>query len=129
MKTSKSKPVVIPLSSLSRQVRAYLSVRGCAARLWPQDLVSKANPEYAGWRLRVTANRVAAACDVRIILMLVSCERGSFTWAAFREYLVGGLGPGEGMAAVVPAVDEGLDGGDEVGDRGEAAAADGLPGD
>jgi hypothetical protein len=41
--------------------------------------------------------------------MLVSCERGSFTWAAFREYLVGGLGPGEGVAAVVPAVDEGLD--------------------
>ena len=51
----------------------------------------------------------------------MSCERGSFTWAAFREYLVGGLGPGEGVAAVVPAVDEGLDGGDEVLDRGEAA--------
>jgi hypothetical protein len=33
------------------------------------------------------------------------------------------------MAAVVPAVDEGLDGADEVLDRGEAAAADGLPGD
>jgi hypothetical protein len=59
----------------------------------------------------------------------VSCERGSFTWAAFREYLVGGLGPGEGVAAVVPAVNEGLDGADEVLDRGEAAAADGLPGD
>src|SRR6516164_11047038 len=62
-------------------------------------------------------------------LTLVSCKRGSFTWAAFREYLVGGLGPGERMTAVVPAVDEGLDGGDEVGDRGEAAAADRLPGD
>src|SRR5881394_4352583 len=61
--------------------------------------------------------------------LLVSCERGSFTWAAFREYLVGGLGPCEGVAAVVPPVDEGLDGGDEVLDRGEAAAADGLPGD
>src|SRR5690242_17805243 len=60
---------------------------------------------------------------------LVSCERGMFTWAAFREYLVGGLGPGEGVAAVVPPVDEVLDGVDEVGDRGEAAAADGLPGD
>jgi hypothetical protein len=59
----------------------------------------------------------------------VSCERDSFTWAAFRKYLVGGLGPDEGVAAVIPAVDEGLDGGDEVGDRGEAAAADGLPGD
>jgi len=46
-----------------------------------------------------------------------------------REYLVGGLGPGEGAAAVVPAVDEVLDGGDEVLDRTEAAAADGLPGD
>jgi hypothetical protein len=33
------------------------------------------------------------------------------------------------MAAVVPSVDEGLDGGDEVLDRGEAAAADRLPGD
>jgi hypothetical protein len=33
------------------------------------------------------------------------------------------------VAAVVPAVDEGLDGADEVLDRGEAAAADGLPGD
>src|SRR5919108_2853740 len=60
---------------------------------------------------------------------LVSCERGSLTWAAFREYLVGGLGPGEGVAAVVPPVDEVLDGGDEVLDRGEAATADGLPGD
>jgi hypothetical protein len=45
---------------------------------------------------------------------LMSCERGSLTWAAFREYLVGGLGPGEGVAAVVPPVDEVLDGGDEV---------------
>ena len=45
---------------------------------------------------------------------LVSCERGSFTWAAVREYLVSGLGPGEGVAAVVPAVDEVLDGGDEI---------------
>src|SRR6266516_829304 len=60
---------------------------------------------------------------------LVSRERGSFTWFAMREYLIGGLGPGEGMAAVVPAVDEVLDGGDEVLDRGEAAAADGLAGD
>jgi hypothetical protein len=51
----------------------------------------------------------------------VSCERGSFLWAGFREYLVGGLGPGERVAAVAPAVDEGLDGGDEVLDRGEAA--------
>jgi hypothetical protein len=33
------------------------------------------------------------------------------------------------VAAVVPAVDEGLNRGDEVLDGGEAAAADGLPGD
>jgi hypothetical protein len=33
------------------------------------------------------------------------------------------------VAAVVPAVDEVLDGRDEVFDRGEAAAADGLAGD
>ena len=59
---------------------------------------------------------------------LVSRERRSFTWAAVREYLVGGLGPGEGLAAVVPPVDE-LDRGDKVFDRGEAAAADGLPDD
>jgi hypothetical protein len=57
---------------------------------------------------------------------LVSCERGPFTWAALREYLVGGLGPGKGVAAIVPPVDEGLDRGDQVLDRGEAAAADRL---
>src|SRR6266568_3734097 len=68
-------------------------------------------------------------CPWRSPVLLVSCERGSFTWAALREYLVGGLGPGEGVAAVVPPVDEVLDGGDEVLDRGEAAAADRLPGD
>src|ERR1700678_1964437 len=33
------------------------------------------------------------------------------------------------MAAVVPAVDEVLDGSDEVADAGEASAADGLAGD
>jgi hypothetical protein len=43
--------------------------------------------------------------------------------------LVGGFGPGEGLAAFVPAVDVGLDRGDEVLDRGERAAADGLAGD
>jgi hypothetical protein len=45
------------------------------------------------------------------------------------EDFVGGLGPGEWLAAFVPAVDEGLDGGDEVLDRGEGASADGLAGD
>jgi hypothetical protein len=42
--------------------------------------------------------------------------------------VVGGLGPGERPAAVVPAVDEGLDGSDEVFDAAEGAAADGLAG-
>src|SRR3712207_9285344 len=42
---------------------------------------------------------------------------------------VGILGPGEWGAAVVPGVDEPLDGGDQVGDGGEAAAAQRLPGD
>ena len=45
------------------------------------------------------------------------------------EDLVGGLGPDEGMAAFVPAVDEGADRGDEVLDRGEGSASDGLVGD
>ena len=41
---------------------------------------------------------------------------------------MGVLGPGEGAAAFVPAVDEVLDGSYEVLDRGESAAADGLAG-
>jgi hypothetical protein len=36
------------------------------------------------------------------------------------------LGPGEGVAAVVPAVDEGADLGGEVADAAVAAAVDGL---
>jgi hypothetical protein len=42
------------------------------------------------------------------------------------EDLLGGLGTGGGMAAVVPAVDEDPDGCDEVCDAGDAAAVDGL---
>ena len=42
------------------------------------------------------------------------------------EDLVRGLGPDEGLLAVVPAVDEGADLGHQVADGGEAAAADGL---
>ena len=45
------------------------------------------------------------------------------------EDLIGGLGPGERLAAVVPAVDEPADGGGELADRVEGAAADGLAGD
>ncbi len=47
-------------------------------------------------------------------------------WASFGEYFVGGLGPDEGLAAVVTALDEGADLGDEVFDRSEGAAVDGL---
>lgn len=42
------------------------------------------------------------------------------------EDVVGGFGPGEGLAAFVPAVDEAADGGDKALHVGEAAAADGL---
>ena len=80
-------------------------------------------------QLRMAITEPAKKAGSRVDDDLVSCERGPFTWAALREYLVSGLGPGEGVAAVVPAVNEVLDGGDEVLDRGEAAAADGLPGD
>ena len=45
------------------------------------------------------------------------------------EDVVGGFDPAEGVAAVVPAVDEAADHGDEVFDAGEAAAVDGLAGD
>lgn len=46
-------------------------------------------------------------------------------WLAFGEDLVGGLGPGEWVAALVPAVDEGADLGVEVLDGGEDSSADG----
>jgi len=48
---------------------------------------------------------------------------------SFGEDFVGGFGPAEWVAAFVPAVDECLDGGDQVGHGGEGAAADGLSGD
>jgi hypothetical protein len=44
----------------------------------------------------------------------------------FLENLVGGLGPDEGVAAVLPAVDEGTDLDHQLADRGEGAAVDGL---
>jgi hypothetical protein len=46
-----------------------------------------------------------------------------------REDVVGGLGPGERLAAVVPAVDEPADRGGQLADRVEGAAPDGLAGD
>lgn len=46
-------------------------------------------------------------------------------WLVFGEDLVGGLGPGEWVAALVPAVDEGADLGVEVLDGGEDSSADG----
>ena len=47
-------------------------------------------------------------------------------WLGVFEDLVCGRDPGEGVAAVVVAVDEDADGVDEVCDAGEAAAVDGL---
>jgi hypothetical protein len=44
----------------------------------------------------------------------------------FLEDLVGGLGPDERLAAVVPAVDEGTDLDHQLADGGEGAAVDGL---
>ena len=52
--------------------------------------------------------------------MLIVCF-----WLVFGEDLVGGLGPGEWVAALVPAVDEGADLGVEVLDGGEDSSADG----
>ena len=46
-------------------------------------------------------------------------------WLAFGEGLVGGLGPGEWVAVLVPAVDEGADLGVEVLDGGEDSSVDG----
>ena len=43
----------------------------------------------------------------------------------FGEDLAGGLGPGEWVAVLVPAVDEGADLGVEVFDGGEDSSADG----
>src|SRR6188472_4479923 len=60
---------------------------------------------------------------------LVSRKRGSLTWAAVVEEVVGGLGPDERVAAFVPALNEPFDGGDQLFDAAEAAAADGLAGD
>src|SRR5689334_13448069 len=60
---------------------------------------------------------------------LVSRKRCSLTGAAVVEEVVGGLGPDEPVAAVVPAVDEPADGGDQVFDARVAAAADRMSGD
>jgi hypothetical protein len=46
-----------------------------------------------------------------------------------RQDLVGGLGPDEWVAALVPAVDEAADRTDEFLDAGEGASADRLSGD
>jgi hypothetical protein len=46
-----------------------------------------------------------------------------------RQDFVGCLGPGERVAAVVPAVDEGADRGDELSDAVKRSTADRLAGD
>jgi hypothetical protein len=55
----------------------------------------------------------------------VPCVRDLLT-VGLGEDLVGGLGPGEGVGAVVPAVDEGADLGVEVFGAGVGAVVDGL---
>ena len=60
--------------------------------------------------------------------VLVSRGGSRFT-VGFRDDGVGVLGPDEGLAAFVPAVDECGDGLDQLADRVEGAAADGLAGD
>jgi len=57
--------------------------------------------------------------------LLVPCIRDLLT-VGLGEDLVGGLGPGEGVGAVVPAIDEGADLGVEVFGAGVGAAVDGL---
>jgi hypothetical protein len=63
---------------------------------------------------------------------------GSLTWSLpgcgwvgvwWREDLVGGLGPAERLAALVPAITESADRLHQLSDAGEGAAADGLAGD
>ena len=45
------------------------------------------------------------------------------------QHLIGGLGPHERLTAVVPAVDEPADRGDQISHRWEAATTDRLAGD
>ena len=60
--------------------------------------------------------------------LLVS-RAGSWFTVCFRDDGVGVFGPDKGLAAFVPAVDERRNRLDQVGDRVEGAAADGLAGD
>lgn len=53
-------------------------------------------------------------------------RNGSPLTVCFGEDLFGCLGPSEGLAAVVPACDEGADLADQLADGGEGAAVDGL---
>src|ERR1039458_8660952 len=57
---------------------------------------------------------------------LVDCLMGTLTVQRGQD-LVGGLDPDEGLAVVVPVIDEALDGLDQSPDAGEGAAADGPP--
>ena len=103
-----------------RQVTVYLAalIRWLDTDPWPSDTRFAGpalTPAAIERKLRIVSDNGQVEQDLDAD-DLVSCERGSLTGAAFGEYLVGGLGPGEGVAAVVPPVDEGLDGGDEVGD-------------
>src|SRR5260370_39660541 len=84
-------------------------------------IVVNAGGGIATWR-----SGVQSRCRIQGIL--VSREGCSLTAGCPGEDFVAGLGPGEGLAAVVPALDVGLDRGDEIFDRREGAAADRLAG-
>jgi hypothetical protein len=51
--------------------------------------------------------------------MVAASTRSSLTAVGVSEDVVRGLGPGEGVPAVVPVLDEPFDGGDEFFDVGE----------
>ena len=65
----------------------------------------------------------------RIRPALVAWDWGTLTAGGSVDEFVGGFGPREGLAALVPALDVGVDRGGELIDAAVAAAADGLPGD
>ena len=82
---------------------------------------------------RAATARAPGMCPVRSGLglaptacrMLVLASRVEvFDGLSFGEDFVGGLGPREEFSPIVPAVDEDLDGVDELLDAGEGAAAD-----
>ena len=108
--------------SAGRVVRTWQYAR------WTDGASSSGSAGSTAPRPRATTAACASMRSTRLAV-LVSRKRGSLTGAAVVEEVVGGLGPDERVAAFVPAVDERTDGGDQLFDAAEAAAADGLAGD